>query len=422
MAKKASKKTGKKTSKATPRRAASAASHKKISKKGAKRKPPATPKADPGAKALEGLRKQIDQLDRRLIRLLNDRASLAKSIGKVKRSQPDGDRKIYASDREALVLDRILKANEGPLPARSIEAIYREIMSGMIALEQPVRIGFLGPAGSHSHDAAIRHFGRSVELVFEDVHTISGVFDEVARGNIDYGLVPIENSTGGGVVDTLDAFLEFGQDVTIYAEVQIEIHHCLLAQCGPKDIKRIYSKPDVFAQCKKWLGDQMSGRELIDAPSSSRAVQIAVEENKKLASLGYPMTTAAIGNRLAGEAYGLDELFESIEDKANNITRFFVIGKEQAGQTGDDKTSIMFTTDDRAGALVEVLGVFHAAGVNLSHIDKRPSGRENWTYTFFCDALGHRDESVMSAALARAGAHCKELRVLGSYPRSKRIL
>lgn len=368
------------------------------------------------------LRKLIDRIDVRLVKLLNDRAGLAVQIGRLKSAMPDGERKIYASDREALLLERLMRLNQGPLPDRAIEAIYREIMSGSIALEQPVRIGFLGPAGSHSHDAAVRHFGSSVELVYEDVHTIAGVFTEVARGHINYGIVPIENSTGGGIVDTLDAFLTNAGKVTIYAELQVSIHHALLAECDPKDVRRIHSKPEVFQQCKKWLGEQMAGRELIDAPSSSRAVKTVIDENKQLRGLGLPPTSAAIGNKLAGDLYGLNVLFQGIEDNTANITRFFVIGKEKAGPTGDDKTSVMFTTDDRPGALVEVLGVFHAAGVNLSHIDKRPSGRETWSYTFFIDAMGHREEPMMQAALARARAHCKELVVLGSYPRSRRIL
>lgn len=400
MAKKAAKKTGKKTVKSQGKAAAKA----------------------PSPADLAALRKRIDGLDGRLIKLLNERASVAVEIGKHKRALPDGQRKVYASDREALLLDRLLQLNGGPLPDRAIEAVYREIMSGSIALEQPVRIGFLGPAGSHSHDAAVRHFGSSVEFVYEDLHTIAGVFTEVARGHVNYGIVPIENSTSGGVVDTLDAFLEYAGRVTIYAEVQIAIHHALLAACDPKDIRRIYSKPQAFQQCSRWLGEQMTGRDRIESASTSRAVIQAKEENAKLASMSMEPTTAAIASALAGEIHGLDVLFPAIEDNPNNLTRFFVIGRERAGSTGDDKTSIMFTTEDRPGALFEVLGVFHAMGINLSHIDKRPSGRETWQYTFFVDLIGHKDDENVRAALSRVSAHCKEMVVLGSYPRSKRIL
>ncbi|MFG0305815.1 MAG: prephenate dehydratase [Phycisphaerales bacterium JB040] len=369
------------------------------------------------SKALEALRKQIDSLDKRLVKLLNDRAALVVQVGKVKR---DSNTPIYAPHREAQVLARALGANKGPLPDRTIEGVYRELMSGSFALEQPLRIGYLGPPGSHSHASAVKHFGSSVE--FEDLHQISGVFTEVIRGHVDYGLVPIENSTGGGITETLDAFMAHAHEVTVYAEVQINIHHALLANCKPKDIRRIHSKPEVFAQCRHWLATQYPGAELIPAASSSRAAQTAAEDDNKAIEIGATPGSAAIGTALAGELYGLKVLFPRIEDNPNNITRFCVISRQKAKKTGDDKTSILFATEHKPGALVEVLGVFQAAGINLSHLDKRPSGRQNWSYAFFIDIDGHRDDPDVSAALSRAQAHCKELHVLGSYPRSKRIL
>ncbi len=369
------------------------------------------------SQALAKLRSQIDRLDARLVKILNDRAELVREVGKLKRGQ---NIPIYAPHREAEVLEKVLKANQGPLPDRTIEGVYRELMSGSFALEQPLRIGFLGPAGSHSHVAATRHFGASVE--YENLHEIAGVFTEVRRGHVNYGLIPIENSTGGGIAESLDAFREHAGRVSIYSEVQIAIHHALLANCAPKSVKRVYSKPEVFSQCRNWLATQLPGRDLVAAASSSRAAQIAAEENEKAISIGHEPTAAAIGTALAGDMYGLKTIFPRIEDNPNNITRFLVISKEQARRTGDDKTSIMFVTEDRPGALVEVLSVFHASGVNLSHLDKRPSGRQNWQYTFFVDAAGHRDDPIMKAAIARVGAHCKEMSVLGSYPRSKRIL
>lgn len=367
--------------------------------------------------ALARLRKAIDRIDARLVNLLNERARAVVEIGQHKR---DTNTPIYAPHREAEVLNRVLEANQGPLPDRTIEGIYRELMSGSFALEQPLRIGYLGPQGSQSHVAAVKQFGSSVE--YDDLHEIAGVFTEVRRKHVNYGLVPIENSTGGGIVETLDAFTQHAGHLSIYAEVQIAIHHSLLANCPPADVRRIYSKPEVFQQCRGWLSQQLPRAELIPAASSSRAVQIAVEENDKASSIGHAPTTAAIGTTLAGEMYGLKTLFPRIEDNPNNITRFLILSREKAKRTGDDKTSVMFTTEDRPGALVEVLGVFHAAQINLSHLDKRPSGRDTWTYTFFADAAGHRDDAVMQGALARAKAHCKELVVLGSYPRSTRIL
>lgn len=377
---------------------------------------PSSETAQASAGLLE-LRRKIDAIDTRLVRLLNERARLVVEVGKTKRA--DGT-PIYAPHREAEVLRKVLAANEGPLPGRTIEGVYRELMSGSFTLEQPLRIGYLGPEGSHSHAAAVKQFGSSVD--FEDLHEIAGVFTEVRRGHVNYGLVPIENSLGGGIVETLDAFKSSAHEVSIYGEVQINIHHALLANCQPSQVRRIHSKPEVFQQCRNWLSMQYPGVELLPAASSSRAAQIAADECRKALEIGAEPGSAAIGTALAGQRYGLNVLFPRIEDDPNNITRFAIIARQQARPTGDDKTSIMFTTDDKPGALVEVLTVFQAAGINLSHIDKRPRGRGNWTYTFFIDAIAHREDPAMAEAIERARAHCRELFILGSYPRSTRIL
>ena len=208
----------------------------------------------------------------------------------------------------------------------------------------------------------------------------------------------------------------------IYTEVQINIHHSLLANCEAQSVRRIHSKPEVFTQCRTWLATQYPTAELVPEASSSRAVQKAAEEHALAAKIGAASGSAAIGSALAGEIYGLKTLFAKIEDDPNNITRFFVISKQKAQRSGDDKTSIMFTTADKPGALVHVLQILERAGINLSHIDKRPGGRTNWQYTFFLDAAGHRDDAGMSAAIKEMDGHCKQLTVLGSYPRSKRIL
>lgn len=382
-------------------------------------RPPETPASEtPQATArLREVRRKIDSIDQRLVRLLNERASLVVEVGKAKRA---AGTPVYAPHREAEVLRKVLEANKGPLPDRTIEGVYRELMSGSFALENPLRIGYLGPPGSHSHAAAVKQFGSSVD--YEDLHEIGGVFTEVRRGHVNYGLVPIENSLGGGIVETLDAFKANAHEVTVYGEVQINIHHALLANCKPNQVRRIHSKPEIFQQCRNWLSTQYPGVELMPAPSSSRAAQIAAEECRKALEIGAEPGSAAIGTRLAGQLYGISVLFPRIEDDPNNLTRFVIIARQHARPTGDDKTSIMFTTDDTPGALVAVLNVFQVAGINLSHIDKRPRGRGNWTYTFFIDALGHREDPVMSEAIDRARAHCRELFILGSYPRSRRIL
>lgn len=355
-------------------------------------------------------------MDRRLIELLNERALLIVEVGEHKRA---AGIPIYAPHREAEVLKRVLEANQrlgSVLPGRTIEAVYREIMSGSFALEHPLRIGYLGPAGSFSHQAAVSHFGSSVEL--EDLHEIKGVFTEVARGHCDHGLVPIENSLGGGIVETLDAFRDTAGQVRIYAEVLLAVHHALCANCDPRAIRRIHSKPEVFSQCRQWLATQYPDAELIAAGSTSRAVQIARDEQERDPSAG----CAAIASELAAQLHGVNILFEDIEDDPNNVTRFFIISRQAAQPSGNDKTSVMFTTADKPGALVAVLRSFEEAGVNLTHIDKRPSRRVNWSYTFFIDAVGHQSDPKLAAAISDAKAHCAELFVLGSYPKAERIL
>ncbi|NNF44808.1 MAG: prephenate dehydratase [Phycisphaerales bacterium] len=351
-------------------------------------------------KDLDDLRRRIDAVDGRLIAALSERAAIVTEIGRSKRAS---GYPIYAPHRERQVLARVLAANPGPLTDRTVEAIYRELMSGSFALELPLRVGYLGPRGSFSHVAATRHFGSSVE--FDDLHEIDHVFEEVAAARCHYGLVPYENSIGGGITDTLDAFQQ--HKVTIYAESMIEVRQTLLANCLPNEVERIYSKPQVFSQCRRWLSKHYPEAELLPTLSSSRAVQQAADEP----------AAAAIGSELAGEIYGVKPLFQQIQDKPNNITRFLIIGREEARPTGDDKTTIMFVTAHKPGALVDVLAVFRDASINLSHIDKRPSGRTNWEYTFFIDCDQHQEDATMATAIEEARSHCLTLQVLGSYPR-----
>ncbi len=354
---------------------------------------------------LSELRVRIDELDRQIVDLLNQRAEVVVAVGKAK--QADGT-PIYAPDREQAVLQRITKLNKGPLPQKTLQAIYRELMSGSFALEKPLRIGFLGPEGSFSHLASMRKFGASVEHL--PLSDIRAVFDEVARGHCDLGLVPIENSLGGGVIETMDSFLD--SDVVICAEVVVEIHQNLLANCAPEHIKLIASKPEIFAQCRNWLSAGMSGVELIPVASSSRAAEMAASEQN----------LAAIGSELAAELYGLKIVFANIEDNANNQTRFLVIGKKPPCRTGKDKTSILFNTQHKSGALADVLNVFAAHNVNLTSIDNRPSKRRNWEYFFFVDAEGHIEDEDLRAAIEEVKEHCHELHVLGSFPRANEAI
>ncbi len=366
--------------------------------------------------ALQPLRAKIDELDHRIVELLNARARIVVDIGKVKHKS---GAPIYAPDREKIVLERIRKANQevgGPLPNSCLEAIYRELMSGSFALERPLRIAFLGPQGSFSHLASMKKFGSSVEHV--PVVAIESVFDEISREHADLGLVPIENSTVGGIVESMDAFLEH-PTVTIVAEVAIAIHSHLLAACAPEEIKVIYSKAEALDQCRNWLNATFRDVERKPMASSSKAAELAAKEPG----------AAAIGSSLAAEVYGLKTLFANIEDNPSNVTRFFVIGKTggtggntAAKRTGDDKTSIIFTTQHKSGALVDVLEVFRRHGINLTNIDTRPSQKRNFEYYFFVDLTGHGDDTNVIQALAEVKQHCLQLAVLGSYPRATETL
>ena len=355
--------------------------------------------------SLEELRNQIDELDNKLVKLLNERAHIVVEIGKLKNKT---DRPIYAPDREKEVLAKIARVNKGPLPNKSLVAVWRELMSGSFALERPLRIGYLGPGGSFSHTAAMLKFGQSVE--YEPLADIRSIFDEVSKKHCDLGIVPIENTTGGGVIETLDALID--SDVKVCSEVVMAIHHNMLANCPLEQIEKIYSKPEVFAQCRNWLSATLKDVQTVPLASTAKAAQMARSESK----------TAAIGSAVAAEIYGLKIICENIEDIANNITRFLVIATEDAKPTGEDKTAILFSTAHKAGALADVLNVFKKCGINLTNIESRPSKKRQWEYYFFMDFLGHRTEKQIQKGLEETRKHCLQLSVLGSFPRATGLL
>lgn len=360
---------------------------------------------------LKSLREKIDELDHRIVELLNARARIVVDIGKIKHTTGTP---VYAPDREKVVLERIRQANKavgGPLPNSCLEAIYRELMSGSFALEKPLRIAYLGPQGSYSHLASVKKFGSSVEHV--PLTDIAAVFKEVDRGHADLALVPIENSTVGGVIESMDAFLET-RSVTIIAEVLVAIHSHLLANCAPEDVKIVYSKGEALNQCRQWLTATFPNVQRMAVASSSKAAEMAAGEQG----------AAAIGSSLAAELYNLKILFSNIEDNPTNVTRFFVIGKAHHApkRTGDDKTSLIFTTAHKSGALVDVLDVFRRFNINLTNIDTRPSQKRNFEYYFFTDMAGHTDDDNVKAALDEVKQHCLQLAVLGSFPRAVETL
>lgn len=355
--------------------------------------------------SLEELRKRIDELDYQLVKLLNERARVVVEIGKLKNKT---DKPVYAPDREKDVFARIIKANEGPLPDKCLTAIWRELMSGSFVLERPLRIGYLGPAGSFSHNAAMLKFGQSVE--YEPLTDIASIFDEVSKGHCDLGLAPVENTMGGGVIETLDALID--SDVKVCAEVLMAIHHNLLGNCSLQQVEKIYSKPEVFAQCRNWLTATFKGTQTIPVASTAKAAQLAAEESK----------AAAIGSSVAAELYGLRIICENIEDIANNVTRFLVISREDARPSGEDKTAILFSTAHKAGALADVLDILKRYDINLTNIESRPSRKRQWEYYFFVDFLGHRTEKRIQDGMEESRKHCLQLSILGSFPRATELL
>ncbi len=355
--------------------------------------------------SLSDLRAEIDRLDDQLVTLINARAGAAARIGRLKSEAGMG---VFAPDREHQVLDRVTAASDGPVGDAGLRAIYREIMSASFALERMPTVAFLGPNGSYTHEAAMGKFGASVG--YEPVADIAGVFEEIARDRADYGVVPIENRIAGAVADTLDAMNDY--DVKINCEIYRAIHHNLMARCPITDIEAVYSRPEAAAQCQRWLAETGLAGRVTPASSTSRAAQLAAE------SPG----AAAIGGKLASRLYDLPILAEGIEDDPDNVTRFFVIGREPAGPTGDDRTSLTFVTAHRAGALVAVLLVLQRAGINMSMITSLPGRRPDRECVFFVDVDGHQRDAGLGAAIEEAELHCQRLRVLGSYPRSTNVV
>ncbi len=351
---------------------------------------------------LESLRQRIDEIDAELVCLLNERARCAVEVGKVKRET--GEAAVYSPGREREVLEHVLSCNEGPLADDTLIAIWKEMMSGSLSLEKALKVAYLGPEGSFSHLAALDKFGQSVQLVA--VRDISAVFDQVARAAADYGIVPVENTTGGAVRDTMECFLWVRGPVKVCAEMALPIHQNLLSGTTLEQVQKIYSKPQVFDQCRQWL--------MANCPTADRVAVGSTAEAALLASR--VEGTAAIASRMAAEMYGLDILSPAIEDNPQNQTRFLVLGRESATPTGRDKTCLLFSVVDKAGALVEVLDVFRRCGINMTKIESHPSPTKTWEYTFFVDIQGHADDDNVRRALEDARRHCRQLEVLGSFP------
>ena len=348
---------------------------------------------------INNIRKTIDGLDKRIVELLNVRASKILEIGKLKNKLK---KSIYVPAREKDILTRLAKNNNGPLHKEALEAIYREVMSASLSLEKPIVIAYMGPKATFSHQAAIKKFGSSVNYLA--CNTIGDVFSEVERDNADYGVVPIENSIEGAISHTLDMLVD--SDLKVCSQIMLDVAHNLLANCAKKDIKRIYSNPQVFGQCRLWLESNLPQAELIEVSSTTRAAQIAAKEKG----------SACIASLLAAKEYGLKIIARDIEDSPHNITRFLVIGKAEAEPTTRDKTSLVFSIKDKVGALHDMLVPFKKYRINLTKIESRPSRRKAWDYYFFVDLLGHSRDAKIKKALEELEEKCKFMKILGSYP------
>jgi len=345
------------------------------------------------------MRSKIDMLDRKLISLLNLRAEITRQIGKEKINT---GRSIYSPEREMEVLRKISGLNKGPLKKGALEAIYREIMSASLALERLLKIAYMGPQASFSNLAALKRFGSQMGYVA--CGSIPEVFLEVERGAADYGVVPVENSIEGAVTHTLDMLVD--SDLKICSQVILNVSHNLLANCAKNKIRKVYSNPQVFGQCRIWLQKNLPNAELVDVSSTTRAAELARKEKN----------SAAIASLLASKVYGLRVLASGIQDSLKNITRFLVVGKNVAARTGHDKTSLLFSIKDHVGALYEMLLPFRKYGVNLTKIESRPSKKKAWEYYFFVDISGHQDDYKIKKALNELERRCTYLKILGSYP------
>jgi chorismate mutase/prephenate dehydratase len=354
------------------------------------------PSAEDGE--LRALRQKIDELDEELVALLNRRASLSVEVGRVKGGAAT---EIYQPDREAQVHTHVAAVNTGPLSSAALRAIYGEILSASRSIQRGTRVGYLGPAGTFTHEAALRRFGSSAVLV--PCATIEDVFRETQKGNVDYGVVGVENSTAGAVTSTLDVFLD--STVQICAEVELPISHHLLSRGTIGQIRRVYSHPQGLAQCRRWLGEHLPHAEQIETASTVLAAQLSKSPD-----------TAAIGPEAAARLYGLTVIAPRIEDAATNVTRFLVIGPTRGPRTGRDKTAVVFSVKNRPGALRDALEAFARRGIDLTRIESRPSRRQLWEYVFFADMAGHPEDEAVAAALAELDRGASFVKVLGAWP------
>ncbi len=347
---------------------------------------------------LNELRTRIDGIDDRLLQLLSERAQVAQQVGRAK----NGD-KIYRPEREAQILQRVLSANPGPLSAESVERLFREIMSSCRALEQNLRVAYLGPAGTFSQAAVYKQFGHEVDALHEA--DIDACFRAVETGRADFAVVPVENSTEGAVSRTLDLIVT--SPLKICGEIMLPIHQNLMRKApGLEGIVQVYGHMQSLAQCKNWLSRHLPQATLVSVASNTEGAILAAKNSD----------AASLGSEVAAELYGLSIIEPRIEDEASNTTRFLVLGMSDAAASGRDKTSLVLGAPNQPGAIVKLLQPLADAGISMSKLESRPARSANWEYLFFVVCEGHREDSRLATTLAEVGRHAAFLKILGSYP------
>ncbi len=353
------------------------------------------------SEALKKHRHRIDDIDAQILELLSKRGHEVQAIGKIKQKAGGS---FHVPEREASLLKRLKKLNPGPYEYKAVEGIFREILSESLALEAPLKVAYLGPKATYTHLAAIRKFGSATDFIPQT--TLREVFLEVVGDHAQYGIVPIENSNEGVVTHTLDLFMEF--TLTICGEIQLEIKHNLLSkESDLKKIKKVYAHPQAIGQCRHWLEEYLPKAEVAPTDSNAKGAMMAAKEKG----------AAAIASDYAAELYKLKVLREHIEDYPNNFTRFLVIGKKPTQPTGEDKTSIMFSTRDEPGVLFRLLKPLADSKINMTKIESRPLKKRAWEYVFFIDLDGHMEDPAIAEVLKTMERECSFFQVLGSYPR-----
>lgn len=351
---------------------------------------------------LKRLRDEIDSIDEQIQNLITQRAKRAQAIAQVKKDNEEESMAFYRPEREAQVLRKIKARNTGALPDNNMAHIFREIMSACLALEQKLKVAFLGPEGTFTQEASIKHFGNAVHNV--DCDSIENIFIEVEKSNANYGVVPIENSTNGIIGATVDMLNT--THLNVCGEVEIAVHHQLMSADYHQEIKVIYAHNQAIEQCRRWLKNHYPNAELKSVASNALAAVIVKDTPN----------AAAIASEYALSLYGLDRLAQNIEDNIGNITRFLVIGKEVVEPSSEDKTSILVTTKHQSGALFDLLEPFKQLDINILQLARHPLKDVKWEYLFLIDFSGHQTEPKVTEALALIEAKASKLKILGSYP------